>query len=237
MVPIVERQLQLPGSGILYDASRLRKPAPEVFTHEFWVSRGSHAEVAGGRASVSFIRAEDASWVLRHYRRGGLVAKLLDDQYLWLGASRTRCFAEWRLLAELRKRELPVPAPVAARYVRSGLAYRADLITEELPPSQTLANALSALDAQAWQEIGKTLARFHAQGVHHADLNAHNILLGRSGAVYVLDFDRGRIRARGAWEEGVLARLQRSLRKIARQRADAKFGDREWGWLMTGYAG
>lgn len=48
-------------------------------------------------------------------------------------------------------------------------------------------------------------------GVHHADLNAHNILLADDGAVYVLDFDRGRIRARGAWENNVLARLHRSL--------------------------
>src|SRR5690606_1208472 len=113
---------------------------------------------------------------LRHYRRGGLIAKLFDDQYLWLGASRTRSFTEWRLLAELYKRELPVPAPVAARYVRSGLVYRADLITEELPPSKTLANLMAELDPQAWQAVGKTVARFHAQGVYHADLNAHNIL-------------------------------------------------------------
>jgi len=237
MAPIVERQLQLPGSGILYDASRLRKPAPEVFTREYWASRGSHVEVAGGRASVSFVRAEEASWVLRHYRRGGLMAKLLDDQYLWLGPNRTRSFEEWRLLAELHQRELPVPAPVAARYVRSGLVYRADLITEELPASQTLAKLMADLDTPAWREVGKTIARFHAQGVHHADLNAHNILLGESGAVYVLDFDRGRIRSRGAWEEQVLARLKRSLEKIARQRAGVSFSDREWGWLMEGYAG
>lgn len=235
MAPIVERQLQLPGSGILYDASRLRKPAQEVFTREYWVSRGMHVEVAGGRASVSFIRAEGENWVLRHYRRGGLVAKLLDDQYLWLGANRTRCFAEWRLLAELRRRELPVPAPVAARYIRGGLMYRADLITEELPPSKTLANLMVELDAQAWQAVGATMARFHAQGVQHADLNAHNILLGESGAVYVLDFDRGRIRSRGAWEEQVLARLKRSLEKLARQRAGVQFSDRAWGWLMQGY--
>lgn len=235
MAPIVERQLQLPGNGILYDASRLRKPAQELFTKDYWASRGSHVEVAGGRASVSFIRTEEASWVLRHYRRGGLIAKLLDDQYLWLGANRTRSFAEWRLLAELRKRELPVPAPVAARYVRGGLVYRADLITEELPSSKTLANLVTGLDAQAWQSVGQTMARFHQQGVHHADLNAHNILLDEAGAVYVLDFDRGRIRSRGAWEEQVLARLKRSLEKIAGQRAAAQFSDREWGWLLAGY--
>ena len=36
-------------------------------------------------------------------------------------------------------------------------------------------------------------------GVDHADLNAHNILLDGRGAVSVIDFDRGRVRERGAW--------------------------------------
>src|SRR4029453_11025308 len=63
-------------------------------------------------------------WVLRHYRRGGLIAKLSQDSYLWTGAARTRSFAEWRLLAELRRRGLRVPAPIAARYVRGLFTYR-----------------------------------------------------------------------------------------------------------------
>jgi len=237
-----EQQWQLPGSGILYDAFRLRNPVPEMFTSAYWAERDAHQEFTGGRASVSFIRAGDAYWVLRHYRRGGLVARLLSDQYLWLGAERTRCFAEWRLLAQLVRLGLPVPAPVGARYVRTGIFYRADLITEQLPPAQTLAKALAGpqvLDSARWQAVGETIARFHAHGVHHADLNAHNILLGQDGtAVYVLDFDRGRMRARGSWEAEVLARLHRSLVKIqtAQGLGEAAFGERQWQWLMAGYA-
>jgi tRNA A-37 threonylcarbamoyl transferase component Bud32 len=84
---------------------------------------------------------------------------------------------------------------------------------------------------QQWRAIGSTIARFHSHGVQHADLNASNILLGADGAVYVLDFDRGRIRARGAWEQEVLARLKRSLDKLKAQRGDVAFGEREWEWL------
>lgn len=239
-MPLDEQQLRLPGCGILYDASRLRKPAPEMFTAEYWIERGSHQELAGGRASVSFIQTGTQRWVLRHYRRGGLMAKLLRDEYFWWGAHRTRCFAEWRLLAELIRLGLPVPAPVAARYVRTGWFYRADLITEELPRSLTLAKAISTPGAapakSRWCAVGETIARFHAHGVHHADLNANNILLGeQDSAVYVLDFDRGRIRTRGAWEEQVLARLKRSLAKIQAAQPAAVFGDPQWCWFLEGY--
>jgi 3-deoxy-D-manno-octulosonic acid kinase len=82
------------------------------------------------------------------------------------------------------------------------------------------------------------LAAFHREGVHHADLNAHNILLDDDGVgprVHVLDFDRGRIRDRGPWEGAVLARLRRSLEKIRRQRHSVAFAEREWDWLMEGY--
>ena len=172
-------------------------------------------------------------------RRGGWIAKFSDDRYLWLGRHKTRAFAEWRLLAELRRRGLPVPAPVAARYERGLLTYAADLITEQLPTTNTLADAITgaSLPQEQWRNVGSTIAEFHRQGVHHADLNAHNILIGEGsqGRVYALDFDRGRIRARGAWEQDVLSRLKRSLEKIRARRADVRFQDRDWQALMEGY--
>ncbi|HKE93158.1 MAG TPA: 3-deoxy-D-manno-octulosonic acid kinase [Povalibacter sp.] len=221
--------------GILYDASLLRKPQDAWFAREYWAESNAVREVVGGRGSVCFLQTEAGGWVLRHYLRGGLIARIASDSYFWWGAARTRSFAEWRLLAELRRRELPVPAPVAARYVRSGLTYRADLITVELPTSLTLASAMTqALPAAGWRAVGHTIARFHAQGVQHADLNAHNILLGADDTVYVLDFDRGRIRTRGSWEQTVLARLKRSLEKISSQRG-VNFDAARWGELMSGY--
>ena len=159
-----------------------------------------------------------------------------SDLYLFTGASRTRSFAEWRLLRRLREWDLPVPQPVAARYVRAGLGYRADLITVELPVRGTLASWLTAapLPATTWSAVGRCVGRLHARGVHHADLNAHNLLLGDHEAVYVLDFDRGRLRRRGAWEQRVLARLRRSLHKVTADLPHDRFGDDQWRALLAG---
>jgi 3-deoxy-D-manno-octulosonic acid kinase len=235
----VERFERVTGGGILYDASRLRKPAAELFDTAYWRAQGGLQELAGGRASVAIVTAGAERWVLRHYRRGGFMARISHDSYLWLGEARTRSFAEWRLLAELRRRGLPVPAPIAARYVRGLLTYRADLITEHLPDSRTLAAAITGaqLPREQWSAVGQTLAAFHREGVHHADLNAHNIMIEHAVAprVYLLDFDRGRIEPRGSWEQEVLARLRRSLEKIRTQRRDVAFAQEQWGWLMAGY--
>jgi 3-deoxy-D-manno-octulosonic acid kinase len=235
-----EQYCATPRGGILYDASRIVKPGDDLFERDFWSAQRAIEEVSGGRGAVALLTAGAERWVLRHYRRGGWIAKVSRDRYLWLGETRTRSFAEWRLLAELRRRALPVPAPIGARYLRTGPTYCADLITEYLPDSTTLADAITgrALAEDMWRAVGGVLAAFHREGVQHADLNAHNILLNADGVarrVYVLDFDRGRIRPRGAWEDDVLARLRRSLEKIARQRPGAMFADRDWDWLLEGY--
>ncbi|MET0984315.1 MAG: 3-deoxy-D-manno-octulosonic acid kinase [Steroidobacteraceae bacterium] len=236
-----EQELRNRRGGILYDADLLRKSALEphaaLFDVEHWRAAGALEMVPGGRASVAYIRRPEGDWVLRHYRRGGLIARVVHDRYVWTGAARTRCFREWRLLAQLREWDLPVPTPIAARYQRAGLSYRADLLTVAIPHEATLARLViegRANDAY-WSHVGGTLARFHARGVHHADLNAHNVLVDRSGAVFVLDFDRGRVSARGAWEEQVLARLKRSLQKIKAQHTSAQFTAADWRVLDVAY--
>jgi 3-deoxy-D-manno-octulosonic acid kinase len=226
------------GGAILYDDACVDHPEPALFRPAHWQARGALEVTPGGRGTIAFVRTPGGErWVLRHYRRGGFVARLFQDAYLWLGPETTRSFREWRLLRQLRELGLPVPRPIAAAYVRDGLLrYRADLITAELPTRLTLAQALRdrPLDPGQWQAIGRTVARLHEQGVHHADLNAHNLLLDTDGLVYVLDFDRGRVRPRGAWEERVLARLQRSLLKVTATLPDDRFGDPQWQALLRG---
>ena len=188
-----------------------------IFEPTYWAAHGA-SQVAGGRGKVLFIDGAECHWVLRHYRRGGLVGKIIADRYLWSGAERTRAFREWGLLAQLYAQGLPVPQPVAAHYQRQGFSYRADLITVAIQQARTLTQRLEteALSETVWCQIGEVIARFHAAGVKHADLNAHNIVFDARQTVYLLDFDRGQVRdVNPVWIEAVLQRLLRSLNTIA----------------------
>lgn len=201
-----------------------------------WRERGAAERAGAGRGDAWFIAAPWGASALRHYRRGGLAARVLDDQYLWTGAARTRSFAEFRLLARLRERGLPVPRPVAARYGRRGLHYRADLITLRIPEAQSLAELLLAAraDASVLARVGETLAAFHAAGAFHADLNAHNVLLTPE-RVWLIDFDRGELRPpAGPWQRANLARLRRSLCKVLGEDS-AALEHRVWQPLMAAY--
>jgi 3-deoxy-D-manno-octulosonic acid kinase len=238
MQPIDERCADAAGGRILYDGARLRKADSSLFDLKSWAERGAVEQVVGGRGSIAVVRSGDERWVVRHYRRGGLIAKLSQDRYWWNGEARTRSFAEWRLLARMRALNLPVPPPIAARYVREGLFYRADLITQWVEHERTLAQAIKAgiTEEATWRSVGATIAAFHQVGVHHTDLNANNILLRSTDPqAVVLDFDRGRVRASGSWEEQVLARLRRSIEKICAQENRA-FDEQQWRWLEEAYS-
>lgn len=208
-------RISLPRGAILHDAALAFDPQL-LFDPGALSARGEIENARGGRGSISYIRLDDTRLVLRRYLRGGLVAKLSRDRYLWLGEERTRAFREFRLLLQLRELALPVPRPVAARYRREGFTYRGDLVTELLPATESLAARWVAGRAcrEDWERAGRCIRRFHDAGVQHADLNANNIMLDGEAGVWLLDFDRGRLREPGGWRERVLARLARSLQKI-----------------------
>ena len=218
----------------------LPEPAAEsLFDPDYWRARGELLAVQGGRGAAWFIASGKRQWALRHFRRGGLAARIARDSYLWLGEDKVRSFAEYRLLELLAQRGLPVPAPVAASYRRRGLLYRCDLITQRIMDSAPLSELLAqrALPETAWRAVGAALARLHEAGVDHADLNAHNILLDVRSTVSVIDFDRGRLRSPGGWSARNLERLERSLKKISQGLPSDRFSETAWSRLLAGYRG
>lgn len=217
------------------------EPSQRWFEPQFWASNGQVLAADGGRGSAWFISSPDGQdeeqWVLRHYRRGGRIAAVSKDRYVYTGLERTRAFREWRLLQQLQACSLPSPVPVAAGVARHGLTYRAHLITVAIPDTQTLAQQLAhaALDEGLLAAVGSCVARFHAQGIWHADLNAHNVLVDGSKQVFLIDFDRGRHRTDAGWQSGNVARLQRSLNKLSRQAGREAFEAHLWDAFLTGY--
>ena len=149
----------------------------------------------------------------------------------------TRAFAEWQLLYHLHRAGLPVPAPIAARYRRQGVFYTADLITERLLDSISLAEALRhrGIPILGWITIGRCIRAFHDLGVCHPDLNAHNIMLVGEDSVYLIDFDRGRLMKPGMWCDENLVRLRRSLEKITYKLPPEHFSEADWHGLLDGY--
>jgi 3-deoxy-D-manno-octulosonic acid kinase len=242
---IVESRVAIEGGAILTDGSESGNAALAYLSaHRALEPRAAtdaDSSVAKGRGGAFFLDVANHRWVARPYRRGGLAALVSRDGYLWTSEGRVRSFREWRTLAVLHARALPVPRPIAARYRRDGLVYRAELITQRLEHTEPLSPRLEReiLSLAVWVAIGRCLRRFHDAGAYHADLNAHNILLDTCDAatekVWLIDFDRGGLRRPGTWRDANLARLYRSLRKISMELAPDRFGPTEWETLLVAY--
>ena len=211
--------------------------ADAIFDPQQWSRRAQAVLAPRGRGATWFVGDDTRSWVLRHYRRGGFVARFLADRYLWTGEDRVRAFDEWRLLDRLWRRGVSVPRPIAARYRRRGPFYRCDLITARIPDARPLSERLidGAVPPALWRALGAAIARLHCEGVDHADLNAHNVLVDAGDRISFIDFDRGRVRGDGPWSARNLRRLRRSLRKIGADRAVRGF-EEGWRALLGAYA-
>ena len=222
---------------VLFDAGARASFDGASFEPERWRACGARLHSSTGRGGVLILDHGGETWVLRHYHRGGLVARFVYDHYLWLSTERTRSFREWRLLEQLHREGFPVPRPIAAHVLRRGLVYEADIVTDYLVDTRSLSSHLldGGAPAACWPAIGRMLRRFHDRGVNHPDLTAHNILLDTGGKVFLIDFDNAVFRASGAWRQAGIARLQRSLSKVALQ-SGTEFDAAGWAALLAAYA-
>ena len=191
-----------------------------------------------GRQGLHLFTYQEQTLVLRHYSRGGAVAKFINDSYLWCGLHRTRAIGELQVLFALQHLSLPVPAPVAAHVRREGFTYRADIVTRLIPNAQSLSLRLTKnpIPNRTWHKIGAVVRQFHDKNCNHADLNAHNILLDEKEAVFLVDFDRAVIGKKfGSAGQKNLARLQRSLLKLKRMEPSFHYSGQDFKSLMEGY--
>lgn len=230
--------VQNDGQYLLYDASFSDRLNNEWLDVDYWQGKAEIQPAGLGRGSAWFISTPLEDYVLRHYRRGGLMARITTDRYFWVGLEHTRAWQEWKLMAHIQRRGLPGPIPLAARVVRHGLFYTADILTRRIKNTVSLSEYLSEkkLSAAGWQAIGSCIRKFHKAHIYHADLNAHNLLLDENENVYMIDFDKGRIDQNSCWHRPNLQRLRHSLDKLSRQATSFNFFDDNWIELERGYA-
>lgn len=229
--------VKIDGQLICYNAQILPQISPQMFDPDWHQNRGNVHGRAPGRGHAFFLHAQGHDLVLRPFRRGGLIGKINSDLYMRFGAKYSRSFREYRLLEWMRSCGLSVPQPVAARYIPSGLCYRADLITERVPQARTLADILleTPLTLPVWSKIGDVIRQMHALRVHHSDLNCRNILLDADMRVWLIDFDKCRRRRNTGWRLHNLARLRRSLNKEKTKHPELNWSDTDWSTLLDGY--
>ncbi|HEX7050443.1 MAG TPA: lipopolysaccharide kinase InaA family protein [Longimicrobiales bacterium] len=200
-------------------ASRALRQAGSLFA---FAAACADAEPLEGRGAVYSIPAPGGRWVVRHYRRGGAVARILEDRYLRAGAPRP--VRELRTSHAVRVRGIDSPEVVAGVIYPAGPAYRADLATRYIPHSADLARVLfgperpAAERESACAAAGGLLRAMHERGVIHPDLNLKNILLEWTTdppRAHLLDLDRGRVveRVPRRRREAMLRRFWRSARK------------------------
>lgn len=220
-----------------YDAECFKDISAEYFTAEYWQKMQTIIGQETGRGTTLFVQHNDSQLVLRHYLRGGMMRHLSRDRYLFNSLESTRSFAEFTLLADLSERGFAVPRPAAAQVIRQGLHYRADLLTHKIPDAQDLVHILqTSQDAVFYSGLGEFIARFHKQGVFHADLNIQNILQDKQGKFWLIDFDRAQLRTPNTdWQQANLKRLKRSFEK-ERIRHQIKWSATDWAVFLQAYA-
>ena len=226
------------GQHIRYDSDIFKNIEDVSFNSRVWAQRSAIVGFAEGRGTTFFVQHQGRDFVLRHYQRGGLAAKISNEKYLWFGLRFTRPWREWALLEKMIKKGLPVPIPAAVKVERKGLLYTADLMMFRIPNSRTLMQILMTdeLTEGYWIAIGSVIRRFHEDGIYHADLNANNILLDEGGRCFLIDFDRCGIRKpKLKWQQGNLSRLKRSLNKFSKSDNDFHFSEMNWRSLLRGY--
>jgi 3-deoxy-D-manno-octulosonic-acid transferase len=202
------------------------------------IDPGCALATGSGRGQAHRIPLIQGEGVLRHYRRGGMMARFSPDRY-WGGSTQdSRAMAEFSLLRRLRAWDLPVPAPVAARRQTSGWGYTADIVVAMIPDTRNVAQALTEapLSASHWRALGQAIGLLHSHQVFHSDLNCHNLLLDPQGAAWIVDFDKCDLRAGEKWKAQNLERLLRSLRKEQVRRTPFHWNEVHWAELLLGYA-
>jgi 3-deoxy-D-manno-octulosonic acid kinase len=222
---------------LLFDQSILPEMTTEMFSHDYWQGQNKVIGHAMGRGTTLFFAQNNQQFVLRHYRRGGLVGNFIQDRYLYTGLTNTRAWQEFHLLNQANTSGLPVPRAAAMRVQRHGLFYRADIILAKIPHALDVFTMLKqqTLSAPLWRSIGAAIRQLHDAQIYHHDLNIHNLMVDDTHKVWLIDFDKCAQKSGNSWKAANLQRLLRSLNKEKNRESVFHFNPEDWQQCCKGY--
>ncbi|MDK9775060.1 MULTISPECIES: 3-deoxy-D-manno-octulosonic acid kinase [Vibrio] len=221
---------------VLYDSRYITDPTLPIFDSEYWQAEGKITGKAKGRGTTWFLQLVEIQGALRHYNRGGLWGKVIRDSYWFSGWESARSIAEFQLLNQLIDAGVSVPKPVAARVIKIGCFYTADLLSERIENAQDLVSILieRKLPTRVYRLVGQEIARMHKAEVNHTDLNIHNLLIDNNEKVWIIDFDKCKKQVGNGWQSANLERLLRSFRKEQNKR-QIQWSEQDFTELKAGY--
>ena len=178
---------------------------------------------AGNRRSAFRLKlAGGLELFARRGRRGGMIGSILGDVYVGIAP---RPLNELALTVEAMRRGIPVAEPMGAMIEWIGPAlYRGFCLTRAVR-GMTLWEFVKTDDdpivrGHVLGQARAAIDTMHKQGLFHADLNLHNLLVTQareSFSVIIIDLDKARLfdaPLPAAMRRANAARLKRSARKL-----------------------
>jgi 3-deoxy-D-manno-octulosonic acid kinase len=211
------REYKIPG-GFIGTHRNLNQQQVDILIELVCQSKSisKNSSLLGGRTNIIKKRIYGlGSIVLKPYARGGVIHFLSKDRYVNTG--NCRAATEYALLGQAMDFGINVPVPIA--YVQKGrLFYRCWSIIGEVENFGTLAG-LSQVSPEALTEwmpkVSEQIQRMIDKRIFHIDLHPGNVLAGKDGRAYLIDFDKARISkiSRVRLKAKYMARWERAIQK------------------------
>ena len=170
--------------------------------------RGVSPAGLSGRSEMGLCTTHRGDALIRPYRRGGMIAKILGDRYVM----RNRPQEELAIHCGAWRAGVPTVMPLGALWERSGIFVRGSFATLKADAVDLLTylQGRPDPDPEVLAACGRAIRSMHRLGIWHADLQVKNILV-RGKEALLIDFDgAGPILANASAN---LSRLRRSFSK------------------------
>ena len=201
---------------IQYNSNVFSNFSNKLFNIDYISKEGLIKSVMDGRGKALELEYGGKSYFLKHYIRGGFIAKISYDRYIFNSLASTRAVKEYNFLNTMNNKGLPVPKAAALQVITNHFTYKADLITCKIENEGTLYEFVkdNKMTRALWNALSTTIEKFYQENVYHSDLNAKNIIIDKDNNFFLLDFDNSYFFYDKKLFTKSIFRLERSLKKI-----------------------